>query len=132
MAQNNLDSKTPAVSLLLPPEYLETATKMLASAKRRVTLVGLIMYRDPVTADFVEAIIAAARRGVEVRVAADFNTFIFGVERSQIVRSGETSLEGLTRDLLRPMLAQWLDANLPLMVEKLVAAEIARIAGKKG
>ena len=50
----------------------------------------------------------------------------------QIVRSGETSLEGLVREMLRPMLAQWLDANLPLMVEKLVAAEIARIAGKKG
>jgi len=50
----------------------------------------------------------------------------------QIVRSGETSLEGLTREMLRPMLAEWLDRNLPGMVEKLVAAEIARIAGKKG
>lgn len=50
----------------------------------------------------------------------------------QIVRSGETSLEGLTRDLLRPMLAEWLDRNLPGMVEKLVKAEIARIAGKRG
>ena len=49
----------------------------------------------------------------------------------QIVRSGETSLEGLTRDLLRPMLAQWLDEHLPAMVEELVKAEIARIAGKK-
>lgn len=50
----------------------------------------------------------------------------------QIVRSGETSLEGLTRDLLRPMLARWLDENLPPIVERLVKAEIARIAGKKG
>jgi cell pole-organizing protein PopZ len=50
----------------------------------------------------------------------------------QIVRSGETSLEGLTRDLLRPMLADWLERNLPAMVERLVAIEIARIAGKKG
>ena len=50
----------------------------------------------------------------------------------QIVRSGETSLEGLVRDMLRPMLAEWLDKNLPGMVERLVAAEIARIAGKKG
>ncbi len=49
----------------------------------------------------------------------------------QIVRSGETSLEGLVREMLRPMLAQWLDANLPAMVEELVKAEIARIAGKK-
>src|SRR5690606_12350748 len=49
----------------------------------------------------------------------------------QIVRSGETSLEGLTRELLRPMLAEWLDRNLPEMVERMVKAEIARIAGKK-
>jgi cell pole-organizing protein PopZ len=50
----------------------------------------------------------------------------------QIVRSGETSLEGLTRDLLRPMLADWLDKNLPPLVERMVASEIARIVGKKG
>lgn len=49
----------------------------------------------------------------------------------QIVRSGETSLEGLTRELLRPALAEWLDRNLPPLVEKLVATEIARIVGKK-
>lgn len=51
--------------------------------------------------------------------------------RPQIVRSGETSLEGITRDLLRPMLAEWLDKNLPKMVEQMVQAEIARIAGKR-
>jgi cell pole-organizing protein PopZ len=50
----------------------------------------------------------------------------------QIVRSGETSLEGMVRELLRPALAEWLDKNLPPMVEKLVAVEIARIVGKKG
>jgi len=50
----------------------------------------------------------------------------------QIVRSGETSLESLVREMLRPQLAEWLDRNLPPMVEKLVAAEIARIVGKKG
>jgi cell pole-organizing protein PopZ len=50
----------------------------------------------------------------------------------QIVRSGETSLEALTRDLLRPALAEWLDKNLPAMVERMVASEIARIVGKKG
>jgi cell pole-organizing protein PopZ len=50
----------------------------------------------------------------------------------QIVRSGETSLEGLVRDLLRPALAEWLDKNLPPMVERMVASEIARIVGKKG
>ena len=50
----------------------------------------------------------------------------------QIVRSGETSLEGMVRDMLRPMLAEWLDRNLPGMVEKMVRDEISRIAGKRG
>ncbi len=51
--------------------------------------------------------------------------------RPQIVRSGETSLEGLTRELLRPMLAEWLEAHLPALVENLVQSEIARIVGKR-
>lgn len=50
----------------------------------------------------------------------------------QIVRSGETSLEGLVREMLRPMLAQWLDDNLPDIVEAMVEREVARITGKKG
>lgn len=49
----------------------------------------------------------------------------------QIVRSGETSLEGLARELLRPALAEWLEKNLPPLVERMVAAEISRIVGKK-
>jgi uncharacterized protein len=51
--------------------------------------------------------------------------------RPQIVRSGETSLEALTRELLRPILAEWLEKNLPAMVDRLVAAEISRIVGKR-
>ena len=52
-------------------------------------------------------------------------------QQPQIVRSGETSLEGLVREMLRPMLRDWLDTNLPPMVESMVKAEIARIAGKR-
>lgn len=42
--------------------------------------------------------------------------------------SGSDTLEGLVRDMLRPMLRDWLDANLPEIVEAMVAREIARIA----
>ncbi len=49
----------------------------------------------------------------------------------KVVRSGETSLEGLVTDLLRPMLAEWLDENLPSMVEAMVKEEISRISGKR-
>jgi cell pole-organizing protein PopZ len=49
----------------------------------------------------------------------------------QIVRSGETSLEGMTRDLLRPMLKDWLDTHLPPIVEAMVEREITRITKKR-
>ena len=41
-----------------------------------------------------------------------------------------TSLEDLTRELMRPMLKEWLDENLPSIVEELVAREIARLGDK--
>ncbi|MEZ5744620.1 MAG: DUF2497 domain-containing protein [Sphingomonadaceae bacterium] len=49
----------------------------------------------------------------------------------KIVRSGETSVEDLMRELLRPALAEWLDKNLPAVVERMVAAEIRRASGRK-
>ena len=39
------------------------------------------------------------------------------------------SLEGLVREMLRPMLREWLDAHLPELVETMVAREIKRITG---
>lgn len=42
------------------------------------------------------------------------------------------SLEGLVRDMLRPMLREWLDAHLPELVETMVAREIKRITGQPG
>lgn len=42
--------------------------------------------------------------------------------------TGDRSLEELTRDMLRGMLKQWLDDNLPKLVERLVREEIERVA----
>ncbi len=44
--------------------------------------------------------------------------------------AGSDTLEGLVREMLRPMLAEWLDAKLPAMVERLVAVEIERITSR--
>ena len=43
---------------------------------------------------------------------------------------GSDTLEGLVRDMLKPMLAEWLDARLPEIVERQVAQEIARISAR--
>ena len=40
----------------------------------------------------------------------------------------ERSIEEMTRELLKPMLKQWLDENLPGLVERLVREEIQRVA----
>ena len=37
-------------------------------------------------------------------------------------------IDSTVRDMLRPMLKQWLDDNLPALVERLVRAEIERVA----
>lgn len=47
-----------------------------------------------------------------------------------VVRSYEgadKTLEGLVRELLAPMLREWLDANLPDIVERVVTREVERI-----
>jgi hypothetical protein len=57
--------------------------------------------------------------------ASSFNRLseqIFGRENT------ERSIDDLARELLHPMLKQWLDQNLPRLVEKLVREEIERVA----
>lgn len=44
--------------------------------------------------------------------------------------AGSDTLEGVVRDMLKPMLKDWLDANLPEIVERMVAQEVARISGR--
>ncbi|CAN5502645.1 hypothetical protein BH10PSE7_BH10PSE7_42750 [soil metagenome] len=46
--------------------------------------------------------------------------------------TGERSIEELTQELLRSMLKEWLDTNLPGMVERLVREEIERVARRGG
>jgi cell pole-organizing protein PopZ len=44
--------------------------------------------------------------------------------------TGSDTLEGLVREMLKPMLADWLDQRLPDVVERLVAQEISRITAR--
>jgi cell pole-organizing protein PopZ len=49
-------------------------------------------------------------------------------ENSMPIGNGAMTLEMLIREEIRPILKQWLDQNLPPMVERLVQREIQRIA----
>jgi cell pole-organizing protein PopZ len=44
------------------------------------------------------------------------------------VAGSGTTLEGMLADMLRPMLKEWLDENLPSVVERMVEKEISRIS----
>jgi hypothetical protein len=56
-------------------------------------------------------------------VDAAFNA----LARTVLVQNART-LEDLVREMLRPMLKTWLDDNLPDLVERMVRAEIERVA----
>jgi len=50
--------------------------------------------------------------------------------RATQVYSGGPTLEDMVRAELRPLLKEWLDTNLPPVVERLVRAEIERVVGR--
>ncbi len=59
--------------------------------------------------------------------AAALNQLV--VEMPKFIGIGQgLTLEEITKELLRPMLKQWLDAHLPGTVERLVQEEIARVS----
>jgi hypothetical protein len=60
----------------------------------------------------------------EATAAVDtaFNTL------AQTMKKHEPMLEDAVRETLRPMLKSWLDEHLPSLVERMVQAEIERVA----
>lgn len=61
--------------LLLPREYIKDATEAIRAARDRVVLMTLTIADDEQTGGLIEALAAAARRGVRVAVAADVFTY---------------------------------------------------------
>lgn len=52
----------------------------------------------------------------------------FTLLANTVLSNNARTLEDLVQEMLRPMLKAWLDDNLPVMVERLVRAEIERVA----
>lgn len=61
--------------LLVTADYIKDAIKTISAAKQRVIFMSLMFTDDDVTDDFVDALEAAARRGVSVQIAADVFTY---------------------------------------------------------
>lgn len=80
----------------------------------------------------IEETLTSERAAESMRRSLSNLSRISEAPQSAGVPAGETTVEQLVRDMLRPLLAQWLDAHLPQLVEKLVRDEISRIASKRG
>ena len=65
--------------------------------------------------------LVSAHTGAAVNAA--FNSLA-----SAIFSSSPRTIEDLTKDMLQPLLKQWLDDNLPSLVERIVRDEIERVA----
>jgi len=74
---------------------------------------------DKLVSDEVEEVSVATMSGLTAALAA-----------TALVGNGEKTLEELTKELLRPILKEWLDTNLPDMVERIVREEVERIADR--
>lgn len=66
--------------------------------------------------------------GAAAAAMGSFHTLADSIRISE--EEGRT-LEGVVRALLRPMLKEWLDANLPSIVDEKVQAEIDRVARRR-
>lgn len=76
---------------------------------------------------------AETAAGIISPVASAVSRSAFDSLSSLIVKPevhGGDTLEGMVREMLRPMMKEWLDARLPEIVESMVAREIARISGR--
>ncbi len=63
------------MELLLPHDYVTQATECIKKAKNRISFISLVITEDSSTNEFIDALAAAAKRGVIVHVAGDMFTY---------------------------------------------------------
>lgn len=106
------------------PEPVQPARRMLSAQDREAFLhVGEVLGGDH------QGVHVGAKRDMLVSSAtSQAITASFEALEKAFERSSGDSLADATERVLRPMLQDWLDNNLPQMVERLVKAEIERVA----
>ncbi len=66
----------------------------------------------------------------EEQTAASVSSLVSSIAADVTLGAGDKSLEALIKEILRPLLKGWLDANLPGTVERIVREEIERVVAK--
>jgi hypothetical protein len=128
-----------------PAEILDLTEAMEAPAEpeppalRRIDGSSDVVYNE---AAEPPPTVATARRNFEQSTGADrsllaasttaaVDSALNSLAQTVLVQNSRT-LDDLVREMLRPMLKAWLDDNLPVMVERLVRAEIERVSRGRG
>jgi len=81
----------------------------------------------PAATETVSTEARASRTGILSEAASRQVAASFG-ELSDAFSASRRSFDEIAEDMLRPMLQDWLDNNLPTLVERLVREEIERVA----
>jgi cell pole-organizing protein PopZ len=104
----------------------------LQDQEDRAAAAGIAAAQEaPADEDLVsEASADAARQSLEALTAAIAPPATATPAPPAPPAAGRT-MEEVVLDALRPMLKDWLDTNLPPLVEAMVAKEISRITGRK-
>ncbi|NNH63800.1 DUF2497 domain-containing protein [Rhizobium laguerreae] len=107
--------ETPEVAVAEPAPAIETAPPAMAPAQSSTDRFL------PSVMDEVQPTLLSEDAGLQIsRSFEELAAAIDGAERR--------SLDEIAEDMLRPMLREWLDDNLPTLVERLVREEIERVA----
>jgi uncharacterized protein len=109
------------------PQHIMTEPSMPATPKQEDVLANI----DTLLDDQAVKISANALQSLKEAKAEPAPAPVMETPKtpSPVFRSG-TTLEDLALEALKPELKQWLNANLPAMVERMVSAEIKKITGK--
>jgi len=83
---------------------------------------------EPVVDAIAEAVVEEEALVDDVPAMAAAGMFAALSDNLRVSEQQGQTLEGIVRELMRPMLKQWLDDNLPAIVEEKVQAEVERIA----
>jgi cell pole-organizing protein PopZ len=115
---------------LAPVQPSLSETALLHKASSPMKLESLATEAPvPPTVRLQEDISALVAPEATAAASASMGTLLrtLAADRHAAVYRGGPTLEDMVRDEMRPILKQWLDSNLPAMVERIVRAEIERV-----
>ncbi|MBY3514295.1 DUF2497 domain-containing protein [Rhizobium laguerreae] len=119
------------VAIQQPAEPAFTETQRLAVAEPVPAVETALLAMEPAqssTERFLPSVMdevqpALLSEGAGLQISRSFEELAAAIDGAE-----RRSLDEIAEDMLRPMLREWLDDNLPTLVERLVREEIERVA----